>query len=92
MHLVVCYDVVEDPRRARLRKGLKGLLRHVQKSVFEGHLPRRRYPELLTLVAREIDHQTDTVRIYNLCGGCRGLIELVGTATAVPHGAEDVVV
>lgn len=92
MHLVVCYDVVSDPRRDRLHKGLKGFLRPVQKSVFEGQLPPRRYPALLALVDRCIDHETDTVRIYNLCGGCQGLMDLIGTAAPDPLGPEDVVV
>lgn len=92
MHLLVCYDVVEDARRNRLFKGLKGFLRPVQKSVFDGALPPRRYPDLLALVTRHIDHATDTVRIYSLCGGCRNLVDLLGTARPLPEGPEDVVV
>jgi len=92
MYLLLCYDVVDDNRRNRLHKRLKGYLRPVQKSVFEGRVPGHRYGGLLRVVQGAIDHQTDTVRIYHLCGGCRRLIELVGTAEPVPQEAEDVVV
>ncbi len=92
MYLVLCYDVVSDARRNRLHKGLKGFLRPVQKSVFEGWLPPRRYPRLLSLVRRTIDHQTDTVRVYHLCRACQTLSELIGTAESVPRGPVDVVI
>ena len=92
MHLVVCYDVVSDKRRNKLYARLHGFLRHVQKSVFEGHLPEKRYPKLLSMIRATIDHKTDTVRVYHLCAGCRPLTDLIGTSVTVPHGPTDVVV
>lgn len=92
MVVVLCYDVVESTRRARLHRRLQGFLRPVQKSVFEGELPARRYSALVALVEAEIDHATDTVRLYRLCGHCEPLTELVGTAAAVPGPDEDLVI
>ena len=92
MHLVVCYDVVSDARRARLHKRLKGWLHPVQKSVFEGPLPDGRYLELVRGVQRCIDPLTDTVRIYRLPAAALALTELLGTAAAIAREPEDVVV
>ena len=92
MYLVVCYDVVSDKRRRRLFGRLQAFLRPVQKSVFEGELPPRRYPELERLVKGVIDMETDCVRIYQLCRGCRPLTRHLGTSLVVPEGPEDVVV
>lgn len=92
MHLVVCYDIVEDTRRAALHKRLGGLLRHVQKSVFEGELPPSLYAGMLTMIGMTIDRATDTVRVYHLCRGCVGHTELLGTSVTVPDGPEDVIV
>ena len=89
MNLVLCYDVVEDKRRTRLHKRLKGFLRPVQKSVFEGWLHPTRYGPLLGVVRRTIDPHTDTVRIYHLCRGCIGLTELIGVAAPVDDPRDD---
>lgn len=91
MHIVVCYDVVEDARRRTLRQGLRGFLEHVQKSVFEGPLDSDRYDALLRLVNRTIDHETDNVRIYFLCRGCSRLTDHVGVAEVVPLEPEDII-
>ena len=92
MHLVACYDVAEDSRRARVFKVLKGYLRPVQKSVFEGHIPSHLIPRLVSEVEAELEPSTDTFRVYRLCGRCAGLIVLAGTAAPVPLEPEDVIV
>lgn len=92
MYLLLCYDIVNDSRRARLFRNLRGFLEPVQKSVFEGELSSFRYPQLLKLVRENIDFETDTVRIYNLCKGCRNLTELFGTAEELPVEPEDVII
>ncbi len=91
MHLVVCYDVVEDPRRRRLHDGLLGFLDHVQKSVFEGPLAADRYDALLHLVTRTIDHETDNVRIYSLCRGCARITDYIGVTEIVALEPEDII-
>jgi CRISPR-associated protein Cas2 len=92
MYLIVCYDIVDDRRRQRLCKQLKGTLDHVQKSVFEGPLPAQRYAQLLRGVLECTDVHVDTVRIYRMCNGCRAATDLIGTAHAVATEPEDIVV
>jgi CRISPR-associated protein Cas2 len=89
MHVVVCYDVVDDRRRTRLMRRLKGLLPHVQKSVFEGELSDRQAVELRELVLREIDPREDTVRIYQQCGRCLPGTEVLGVGIYVERGDAD---
>jgi CRISPR-associated protein Cas2 len=91
MYLVLCYDVVENRRRGRLFRRLKGFLVPVQKSVFEGILPVRRWDELIRLIYSCIDMQTDSVRIYGLCGGCCQTITHIGTAACIADPDEPVV-
>lgn len=92
MVLVLCYDVVNNRRRARLFKRLKGFLVPVQESVFEGHLPDRRWGELLTMVKDTIDMNVDSVRIYHLPGSSQGLTTLLGRSPPVPNPGEPILI
>ncbi|TVR05316.1 MAG: CRISPR-associated endonuclease Cas2, partial [Deltaproteobacteria bacterium] len=83
MVILLCYDVVEDRRRTRLHNHLRQWLEPVQKSVFEGRIRPDRLGELLSLVEGIIDHDTDSVRIYPLCAGCRPLTHHIGVAEPV---------
>ncbi len=84
MIAVLCYDVVQDSRRGRLQRRLKKHLVPVQKSVFEGSLSGRDLDRVIRLVKGTIDNETDTVRIYLLCDGCRVSTMYLGTAEVVP--------
>ena len=81
MYLVVCYDIVENRRRARVARQMVGYLTRVQKSVFEGPLADDRLEPLRRMLLEEIDPVTDTVRIYHLCGRCIPATEVLGTGT-----------
>ena len=70
MYLVVCYDIVENRRRARVARQMVDYLTRVQKSVSEGLLADDRLEPLRRMLLEEIDPVTDTVRIYRLCGRC----------------------
>lgn len=83
MVVVLCYDVSDDGRRAKLFKKLKAYLTPVQESVFEGHLPPSRFGRLVAEVRDTIDPALDSVRVYHLCRGCRGQTLLVGTSPPV---------
>jgi CRISPR-associated protein Cas2 len=66
MFTVISYDIVENRRRTKVLKFLKGWGTHVQYSVFECELSP---PELLKVqrgLAQLIDRQTDSVRLYQL--------------------------
>ena len=87
--MVVAYDVVDDYNRAQLAKFLKGYLEHVQKSVFEGEVAERRLGGLRMGIQRRIDRRVDSVRLYELCGRCRELTEILGTGVYVERAEGD---
>lgn len=66
MFTVVSYDIVEDKRRTKVLKLLRGFGTHVQYSVFECDLT----PEQLARLQRDllalIDVTVDSVRLYRL--------------------------
>ena len=90
--IVLCYDISDNPRRAKLFKALKGFLTPVQESVFEGHLPDRRWNDLLHTVKATIDADYDSVRVYSLCRSCRGQSLLIGISPAVRDPGEPILV
>jgi len=91
-HVVVSYDVVENRKRARLAKYLKGYMERVQKSVFEGVIADRTLEALTKGIAKRIDRSDDTVRIYTLCERCVSAVEIIGTGVYIEREDEDVLV
>ncbi len=84
MLLIVAYDVSSDRRRNRLHKALSGWLSPVQKSVFEGQLVGGALPPLERAVAKAIDPEVDSVRLYPLCKACAAALRLYGVAEPTP--------
>jgi CRISPR-associated protein Cas2 len=91
-HIVVSYDVVHNLRRARLAKYLKGHLERVQKSVFEGEVTERTLEALRGGMAKHINQEEDTIRIYALCERCIAGVEIIGTGVFIERPDEDVLV
>ena len=92
MYVVVCYDIVSDRRRARMLKRMKGMLPHVQKSVFEGELTDARLLDMRQMIHKEIDLEEDTVRIYHQCRRCVPATEVIGVGVYVERGDADEVI
>lgn len=92
MHVIVCYDIPADGRRARLHKRLRGFLRPVQRSVFEGPLRGNQMGPLLGTIRTTIDPRKDDVRVYLICKSCVASTLLFGVAVAVPEEEGPVVV
>src|SRR5437867_1869580 len=86
MFTVISYDVVEDKRRTKVLKLLKGYGTHVQYSVFECELT----PPQFLVVKRDlgalIDQHTDSVRFYQLdtAGVRRIKVEGIGRVSVDP--------
>lgn len=78
MQVVVCYDIPDTKRRTRLHKTLKGFGQPAQYSVFECDLSPRQLPRLVKAVKGVIEPERDNVRIYQLCRGCAGAVEVFG--------------
>jgi CRISPR-associated protein Cas2 len=91
-HIVVSYDVIQNPRRARLAKYLKGHLERVQKSVFEGEVTDRTMESLKREIAKQINQDEDTVRIYTLCERCIAGVEIIGTGVLIERPDEDILI
>lgn len=89
IHLVVAYDIVEDNRRNRLAKKLKGFLQRVQFSVFEGEISLKRLEIMKRVIAKEINSEEDSVRIYHLCRRCSPAIEILGVGVYVESPNQD---
>lgn len=77
MLVIVCYDVNTETRagRRRLRRVAKvceGTGQRVQKSVFECKLDLMQMEDLERRLLREIDNETDSLRLYRLADsrGC----------------------
>lgn len=92
MHLIVCYDIVEDRRRGRVARKLRGFLSRVQKSVFEGELTDDRLEPLRQMLLEEIDPTTDMVHIYALCARCVPATEVLGVGVYVDTEDADEVI
>lgn len=79
MFYLVCFDIVEDPARARVVKVLKEYGVRVQKSVFEcSKLSEERFVKMKTRLEERIDSGEDSIRYYALCGSCLDRVELAG--------------
>ncbi|RMF59904.1 MAG: CRISPR-associated endonuclease Cas2 [Calditrichaeota bacterium] len=75
---VISYDVVKDRSRTRIMKLLKGHGFHVQKSVFECILTEKQIEQLQKRLLKYIDEETDSIRIYRLCGECEKQVTVLG--------------
>jgi len=91
-HVLVSYDVVDNRKRLRLAKFLKGHLERVQKSVFEGVIADRALEAVKRGIQKEINQEEDTVRIYTLCERCVSSVEIIGTGVPIEKQDEDILV
>ena len=87
---VISYDVSNDRGRAKIAKILVGLLTRVQYSVFEGEATDDQVARAIERVLTHIDPETDSVRVYRLCGSCERQVTQYGRQ--VDLGDDDVVV
>lgn len=80
MYVVVCYDISDNRRRARLYEELLGFGTPVQKSVFECNVTPKQLGIMQRLTRRYARKATDTIRFYLLCSQCRQRTVERGTA------------
>src|SRR5262245_25325350 len=78
MFTVISYDVVEDKRRTKVLKFLKGYGAHVQYSVFECELSAQQFLAVKSELSSVIDRHTDSVRFYQLDAAAVRRVEVVG--------------
>ena len=76
---MIAYDIVDDRRRLRVMKLLKGYGFHAQKSVFECYLDERQLKRLVERLKPLIHGDMDSVRIYPLAPEHVRNVQILGT-------------
>jgi CRISPR-associated protein Cas2 len=66
MYILIIYDIVDNKRRYRFAKKMKGYGFRVQRSAFEAFTTDALYRKLLKEVPRIINIELDSVRIYRV--------------------------
>jgi CRISPR-associated protein Cas2 len=81
---LVCYDISDDPTRARVAAALQQWGDRIQKSVFLCTLTPDDQAELVGRLREMIDTNTDSVYLIDMCRSCWGSAEVLGQATVAP--------
>lgn len=90
MYIIVCYDISDHRRRARLHEELLGFGTPVQKSVFECQLTPKQLGIMQQRTRRYVRKASDTIRYYILCRRCRDQTVVKGTPLAAgPEEPQD---
>lgn len=83
---LVCYDIADRRRLARVARLMEGYGERVQESVFECLLDEGRFRALIREVERELDIEHDHVRYYTLCAKDRADIQVDGIGPVADMG------
>ena len=76
---LISYDISNTKRRNKIFKELKNYGRHVQFSVFECNLDKKRYRELYKKLLKLMENcDQGNIRIYSLCSACSDNVEVIG--------------
>jgi len=90
---IVCYDIPDDKRRAKLATRLDSYGDRIQYSVFEARLDGELFDFLLQDIRKLIDIDEDRVHIFALCAGCFKRRVVIGYGSDIPPpGTEEVFV
>ncbi len=78
MFVVVCYDIPDNKRRAKVGETLEGFGYRVQKSVFECEINADQCREMQERITKDTNPSEDSVRYYFLCQSCLSNIRICG--------------
>jgi CRISPR-associated protein Cas2 len=78
MFTIISYDVVDDKRRTKVLKYLKGYGTRVQYSVFECDITKDQFTRIQRDLRVVIDLHTDSVRCYVLDAAAVQRIQIIG--------------
>jgi len=87
MFTIISYDIVNDKRRTKVMKLLKGYGTRVQFSVFECYLSKEEFSKLGRQLRRLIDPTSDSIRCYRLDVTAVRRIQIVGIGQVTPDEA-----
>ena len=91
LRYVVCYDIPNDGRRARIARCLDDYGDRVQYSVFEMLLDRRLFDNLVADLSARIDPAEDRVNIYPVCAACMKKSVFLGLSSDEVRPGEEIV-
>lgn len=78
-YVLISYDISEDRTRTRLAKRLKDFGRRAQYSVFEAEITQIELSNLKKMLSKVQLEKKDSIRLYILCKGCTGNVEIWGS-------------
>ncbi len=81
LYIVVCYDIIDDRKRAKVAKIMKSYGVRVQKSVFDCRITYNQYIKMRYKLEKVIDFEEDSIRYYSLCSRCQAAIQVSGLST-----------
>ena len=83
---LISYDISNTKRRNKIFKELKNYGKHVQFSVFECDLDKKRYRELYQKLLKLMENcDQGNIRIYSLCSLCADHVQVIG----IPEDQDD---
>jgi len=91
MRYVICYDIPDDRRRARLAHLLEGYGERIQFSVFTALLDQRLFDIVSSRIEQSIDPAEDKTIIFPVCRACSSKRRLFGMAQGQGDKWEEVV-
>ena len=92
MYFIVCYDIADHRRRARLHELLLGYGQPVQRGVFECRLNGRQFQRLRRQARRLARGDRDSIRYYQMCQQCQLQTQAQGTRLVEDSAPVDYVV
>ena len=80
MRWIICYDIVDNRRRAKTAKFLEGWGRRIQKSVFDCELNSAELRNVLTRIDSALDAEEDRCLAFRQCEACSGVEVSIGNS------------
>ncbi len=90
MFFVVSYDIVDNKKRTKVANILEDYGTRVQYSVFECNLTKKLLDKMTDEMLKCINVDKDSLRIYEICEGCKPKIQVHGKGKVAED--EDVIV
>lgn len=87
MRVVVAYDIARDRHRQKVADIFQAVLDRVQLSVFEGDVPEEVLEKSIRRALQHLDGETDSLRVYHLCGACASRVDVYGRSLLRDRGA-----
>jgi len=91
LRYIICYDILNDKRRAKVAKCLDGFGDRIQFSVFEAVLDHALFEKLIGKLRKLIDQEEDQIRAYTLCLSCAAKVRRLGKLAEGPAVGEETV-